>query len=294
LPVLPNHMAEFLESPVPVIAGLPFAPVDAFGRRLTSADELSDDTVVWFPASHSFWISQNIRNELLGTSPSLPRRDELAHMLRPFLDVLRSHSSNGNHMESMTSGSGVARTALKVSAEETATDGTARKKSFTSLFPSLSWLENSFAASPCSSIPSSLPSPTRTASSRRTLNFNPDQAQLEACSVILNVIHEYNSTLLIHVLQLKRSAQQQAKNTDNNVNDTLAVLDILNRRSHADIYDIQWRMSLADYDLPPDSKSLPDGKGSREHKVVTALLESNMIHHFIHKVVAKVLKSKEL
>lgn len=81
LPVLPNKLCEFLEAPVPIIAGVATLPraFDGGGGTVLSPDT---ETVVWLPSSGRFVLPRGLKR-------LLPCRAALVAALKPHFSELR-------------------------------------------------------------------------------------------------------------------------------------------------------------------------------------------------------------
>ena len=63
LPILPANLHDFLDAPVPILAGVPDLP-----DRLCQQRHLDSNTAVWFPSGNKLWLPQGWRSLLPGRS----------------------------------------------------------------------------------------------------------------------------------------------------------------------------------------------------------------------------------
>ena len=63
LPVLPADLHDFLDAPVPILAGVPDLP-----DRLCQQRQLDNNTAVWFPSGNKLWLPQGWKSLLPGRS----------------------------------------------------------------------------------------------------------------------------------------------------------------------------------------------------------------------------------
>ncbi|XXQ34572.1 UDENN domain-containing protein [Plasmodiophora brassicae] len=80
LPILPQSMEEFLQAPVPFIAGVQRLPA-----QIASSDDLDDNVAVWFPEQDDIWLPRRFHGRM-------PGADRLIDRLRPRLQALQSRS----------------------------------------------------------------------------------------------------------------------------------------------------------------------------------------------------------
>ena len=77
LPILPSDLHDFLDAPVPIIAGVPDLP-----DRLCQQRQLDSNTAVWFPSGNKLWLPQ-------GWKSMLPNRGKLRDAVKKGLLQLR-------------------------------------------------------------------------------------------------------------------------------------------------------------------------------------------------------------
>ena len=77
LPILPADLHDFLDAPVPILAGVPDLP-----ERLCQQRHLDSNTAVWFPSGNKLWLPQ-------GWKSMLPNRGKLRDAVKRGLVALR-------------------------------------------------------------------------------------------------------------------------------------------------------------------------------------------------------------